>query len=348
MSRHMAVFAMIHDQLGTRLKEIFGDTTGGDLSQFIGLNSTDQSLLAQLERVSNEQEVKEAPNVSLFLSDLIGSPILALLQGFDAQKLPFPFPIVPPKEIVQRLRSLLQQQLPFFGSRTDALSNLMTARDPNAIKNAGEQLFSNQHFWGKLAPFLGSDPGTILPLATLGSAVPQGKLENLGTATERALLAYFFQKQGWETVDGASVVAPVQLSDVANAVTDTSSLKNTFSQATAERYLRDTIRVSVESIYDATRDLRQKYENLKAQLRDRQPDDPKKAAVEQKFLNWFRGFSSIAESASMRAVEVATQGVSEFQTNPLIAAAAGSFSGTVARKIAQDAFLKVLQKDLGS
>jgi hypothetical protein len=71
------------------------------------------------------------------------------------------------------------------------------------------------------------------------------------------------------------------------------------------------------------------------------------AAVEQKFVTWFRGCSSMAESAAMRAVETGTQGVSQFQTNPLIAAAAGSFAGTVARKLAQDGFIAVLRNELG-
>ena len=64
------------------------------------------------------------------------------------------------------------------------------------------------------------------------------------------------------------------------------------------------------------------------------------------FVAWFKGFSAIAESAVMRAVEVGTQGVSQFQTNPLIAAAAGTFAGTVARKLGQDSFLTKLQTDL--
>jgi len=64
-----------------------------------------------------------------------------------------------------------------------------------------------------------------------------------------------------------------------------------------------------------------------------------------KFVSWFRGFSSMAESVTMRAVEVGTQGVSEFQTNPLIAAA-GTFAGTVARKLAQDSFLALLREEL--
>jgi hypothetical protein len=54
----------------------------------------------------------------------------------------------------------------------------------------------------------------------------------------------------------------------------------------------------------------------------------------------------MAESGAMRAVEMGTQGVSEFQTNPLIAAAAGAFAGTVARKLAQDSFLDVLSTEL--
>jgi hypothetical protein len=55
----------------------------------------------------------------------------------------------------------------------------------------------------------------------------------------------------------------------------------------------------------------------------------------------------MAESGAMRAIEGGTQGVSEFQTNPLIAAAAGAFAGTVARKLAQDSFLAVLNTELG-
>lgn len=348
MSRHMAVFAKINDELGMRLKGIFGDAAGGELSQFIGLNSADHHLLDQLERINDEQAMNEPPNVRLFLGDIIGAHISPLLQGFETQQLPFPFPLLPQLGVLQKLRSVLQPHLLFFGSRTDALLNLITARDPSAIKNAGENLFSIPTFWEKLEPFVGSDTGTILPLATMDSAVPRSKQGDVVSATERALLAYFFKKKGWATVDGASIVAPIHLSDGATVVTDTNSLKNTLSQATAEHYLRDTIRVALESAYDSVRDLRERYEGIKTTLRNRQTENPKKMVVEQKFNNWFRGFSSMAESASMRAVEVATQGVSEFQTNPLIAAAAGSFSGTAARKIAQDSFIKVLQQDLRS
>src|SRR5262249_17338914 len=112
-------------------------------------------------------------------------------------------------------------------------------------------------------------------------------------------------------------------------------------------YLRDTIRITVEAAYNTTRNLSTNYNTIKGSAKQRKSTAAQQAAIERKFVNWFRGFSALAESASMRAVEVATQGVSEFQTKPLIAAGAGSFAGTVARKVAQDSFLTVLRRDLG-
>ena len=54
-----------------------------------------------------------------------------------------------------------------------------------------------------------------------------------------------------------------------------------------------------------------------------------------KLMRWFRGVSGVAESQAMSAVEQAALGVATFQSNPLIAAAAGTFAGTAARKAAQ-------------
>ena len=45
----------------------------------------------------------------------------------------------------------------------------------------------------------------------------------------------------------------------------------------------------------------------------------------------------------MDAVEEAVLGVSQFQTNPLLAAAASTFAGTAARKAAQHVFLSELE-----
>ena len=178
---------------------------------------------------------------------------------------------------------------------------------------------------------------------------------------ERALIDYFFTTNGFNTVDRESVVAPVHVSDIKEAVKEAVvgavdhrdltglQFRGLFSKTTAERYLRDIIRVVVESAYDAGRGLNGpdgRFSAVVSGLKGRASKDKPADAIEKQFVTWLRGFASMAESAAMRAVEVGTQGVSEFQTNPLIAAAAGSFAGTVARKLAQDSFLAVLHTDL--
>jgi uncharacterized membrane protein YjjB (DUF3815 family) len=55
----------------------------------------------------------------------------------------------------------------------------------------------------------------------------------------------------------------------------------------------------------------------------------------------------ISSAAGALALGVLNAGRSQFQTNSLIAAAAGSFAGTVARKLAQERFLSSLGRDLG-
>jgi hypothetical protein len=93
--------------------------------------------------------------------------------------------------------------------------------------------------------------------------------------------------------------------------------------------------------------MKRRYVNVTSGFREHTLTQAEPGRVEDKFVAWLRGLSSMSESAAMRAVEVGTQGVSEFQTNPLIAAAAGSFAGTAARKLAQDYFLGLLQTELG-
>ncbi len=50
----------------------------------------------------------------------------------------------------------------------------------------------------------------------------------------------------------------------------------------------------------------------------------------------------MAESTVTSAFEEAGNGVGWFQTNPIIAAAIGTFAGSAARKATQDVFLKEL------
>jgi hypothetical protein len=357
VSTQNAVVALMHDQLGKTLKNFFQQGTGGNPLDLIGINSADRTLLLQLEEVENPEDENKPPKItlSLIIGETVGPSVLSLLQGLEAHALPISLPLLLPNDLLNRLQDLLSQHLQFFQGKIVAIRNLVTARDSVTIQNAAQDLFELPQLWNTLRPFIGNDIGAVLSLATIGNALPNPA--QIVAPVEQAVLDYFFKKEGYQTIDGASVVAPVHLSDITNSATGQiagvggsaglDQLKHLFSKATAEHYLRDTIRVTVEAAYDTARNLGNKYNSTKDGVKNRKSDPARKEAIGRKFVNWFRGFSSVAESASMRAVEVATQGVSEFQTNPLIAAAAGSFAGTVARKIAQDSFLRVLRRDLG-
>ena len=68
------------------------------------------------------------------------------------------------------------------------------------------------------------------------------------------------------------------------------------------------------------------------------------AEGQAKARRWFRGVGSHAEAIVTSAVEEATLGVSQFQTNPLVAAAAATYAGTAARKAAQHVFLSQTER----
>jgi hypothetical protein len=132
-------------------------------------------------------------------------------------------------------------------------------------------------------------------------------------------------------VDGTRIVSPVQVASPGPE--GLAALRAILAERTGERYLRDLVRLLVESMDDI------RYGDMEARI---------KAAREQaqghsdKLMRWFRGVSGVAESQGMSAVEQATLGVSTFQSNPLIAAAAGAFAGTAARKAAQHVLLSEL------
>ena len=364
MSMPNAVSALLHDRLGQTLQDVFGRPPAANLSDLFRIDPAD-SLVRQLEAPG-----EGPPQVTIgFLLDIVSGP-LAALRDVDRLSLP------DPAELVRRIRDFLRGKLAFFDRLRDDLAALVAADDPQSIGGAaseifrkidtafsatgGDRVFNSSGQWLRLQPFVGGDVGTVLPLITLVTAT-QGKVANaldVPQSIERALLSYFFQADGYRGIDGSATIAPLHLSDVRSAVTgkglgglaDGAALQNVrglLSKTTAEHYIRDTIRVTVDSAYDAARGLGGAYKSVATTLRSHKPDTAQQDAVERKLANWLRGFSAMAESAAMRGVEVATQGVSQFQTNPLIAAAAGSFAGTVARKLAQDAFLGRLRRELG-
>src|SRR5262252_3197098 len=361
------IVAMVHDRVGEALASFL---SGGDNPFFIRLSPAD-TLLAQLEDTS-----VTLPRVSAgFIGDIALSSVSGVVNklrslsqdsqasgGAGLPKLPNP------ADLVAQVRSALGRRLPFPPPQQDTnpegvIESLVGILDREgqeigqATKDFQERFNTilgglvrpgraddDTASVGRLKQILGRDTGTIIPIAAIANAVRGVKnVADVPHSIEQGLLAYFFSSDGFKTIDGESVVAPVHLSDLKGIAESAISVgpkldvkvnpasvkqvKGLFTTATAEQYLRDTIRVIVESAYDALRGLQSSdgrtglFGTVTTRLRTR-----KQATADQE--------------------AVGTQGVSEFQTNPLIAAAAGAFAGTVARKLAQSAFLDLLTTEL--
>lgn len=150
--------------------------------------------------------------------------------------------------------------------------------------------------------------------------------------------AYFYAEQGFRTVDGIPIVAPAHghlLSRLAAAElagqTLQESLRGLLNERRAEQYVRDMIRTLVEVAGDARYKLRERHAIMGG-----------RAADQAKATRWFKGAGSMAESLVTSAIEEVTLGVAQFQTNPVIAAAAATYAGTAARKATQHVFLAQL------
>jgi hypothetical protein len=385
------IVAMVHDRVGEALASIL---SGGDRPFFIKPTDT---LIAQLE-----DPTVTVPRVSAgFVGDIavtsvsgVVSKLRSLSEGIQSGVAAGGAKLADAGELLTKVRNSLRGQLPFFpkldganapGGVVEDLVGLLD-NDSRDIGQAAEAFHGrvkeilqglvrpgradDDASVGRLRQILGNDVGTVMPLAAIANAMRRAKsAADVPHSIERGLLAYFFSSEGYQTLDGESVVAPVHLSDLKSvaagilasgpgldvkAITaaPVKQLKGLITTATAEQYLRDTIRVIVESTYDVVRGFRDtdgakgRFGVVTTKLKARKETPADQEVIVTKFVTWFRGFSSMAESGAMRAVEMGTQGVSEFQTNPLIAAAAGAFAGTVARKLAQDSFLDVLSTEL--
>src|SRR5262249_17796124 len=162
----------------------------------------------------------------------------------------------------------------------------------------------------------------------------------LVTLIPQGWLTYFFAEAGFETVDGITITAPGH-DQLKGGLSDpikldvAKGLKALVSERSAEQYVRDLIRITVEVAADIRysrkdRTLRQRYDEMLKQIgKDN----------EAKARRWFKGAASLSESLVTSAVEETSLGVSEFQTNAIVAAAAATFAGTVARKATQHVFL---------
>jgi hypothetical protein len=151
---------------------------------------------------------------------------------------------------------------------------------------------------------------------------------------------YFFRDTGYSTVDGIHIVAPGHAGMLAGLAPldreltpegfqqSLNGLRGLLSERSAEQYVRDLIRIVVEVGGD------QRFQ-LQARLKRLEGLVPDKA----KARRWFKGAASMAESLVTSTVEEVSLGVAQFQTNPVLAAAAATYAGTAARKAAQHVFL---------
>lgn len=347
--KQIDIVTAIHGQLGDVLSRVFAKQIGADkdgpLEFLSGGDTLSQQLLdpeRKWPRITARLILNLVPDIR---PDSPGSSESSHLRDLGTRLGMLP-------ERLGQLPERLAQLPERFRNHLEGLVALAKADSPADFQSAGRDLLSGvEKRWENIKTFLRDDIGTILPLTTIANAIRD--VGDVPGEVEAALLAYFFREEGYQTLDGGSVVAPVHLSDIAGAIKGAGSpqaalpaVRGLFPGATAEQYIRDTTRIIVESAYDGTRNLRALHKQLIGAL-DLAAAPGQADAVKQKFATWLRGCSSMAESAAMRAVETGTQGVSQFQTNPLIAAAAGSFAGTVARKLGQDGFIAVLRNDLG-
>jgi hypothetical protein len=149
---------------------------------------------------------------------------------------------------------------------------------------------------------------------------------------------YFFADDGFETVDAIAILSPGhgKIGETAAQLplgpAGFGQLKGLVSERSAEQYVRDLIRITVEVAGDA------RYDDIRARYR-RMLDELTTPEGKAKAARWFRGFASLAESMVTSSVEEVALGVAQFQTNPVLAAAAATYAGTVARKATQHVFL---------
>lgn len=230
-------------------------------------------------------------------------------------------------------RNPLEKLRDFFLDRINVMKQLVDADSPEEVLAVTRTLLAEhlQDLRDTALPFLGRQFGIALSLVTTLRNLPTPEVKN---SLKTAILSYFFTKEGFITVDGVQLAAAVHLGEI--DLKQIGKVKTLLSTGTAERYIRDTIRLIVEAAGDARyNDLRKRYDAMRLHM---STDEQK-----EKFADWFTGFSMMAESTVTSAVEEAALGVAAFQTNPLIAASASTFAGTAARKAAQHVFLSELE-----
>lgn len=136
---------------------------------------------------------------------------------------------------------------------------------------------------------------------------------------------YFFSDKGYTTASGDMVIRPRL---------PKGNLKTIGNQINAERYIRDIIRIIVETGGDNMYKTRERYKRLQ--------DKYGKDEAKEKLVAWFDSFGDMAEASLLPVVEEILNGALGVQLNPLIAAAVGTFCSVTARKATEHSYLTLL------
>jgi hypothetical protein len=211
------------------------------------------------------------------------------------------------------------------------LRRIFEGGDPMAIFSRAMDFIGGKPNLENLATVLGSflegQFGIALSLITT--------FKNLGDATVARVIAdscleYFFGKNGFVTVDDICITPPTQRSTTTDPLGHS---VDSGDRGSAERYVRDIIGVIVEATGNVQYRLRDRYHQMLAQY---------SASQQETARRWFTGFGTMAEAGLTTAVEETLLGIGQFQVNHVMAAAAGAFAGTAARKATQHVFLSEL------
>jgi hypothetical protein len=209
------------------------------------------------------------------------------------------------------------------------LERIFAGNDPSAILSRTMDFLTRKPDLVNVASMLGSflegQFGIALSLVTTLKNLIDPKFPR---AIADAYLQYFFDKDGFVTVDNIHITPPMQFAGAPQQLSDLSSF---LSEKTGERYLRDLIGLTVEAAGDVQYQLRDRYPRMLAQLTS--------ATLQETAQRWLTGFAAMAEAGVTTAVEETLLGIATFQGNKLIAASAATYAGTAARKATQHVFL---------
>jgi len=138
---------------------------------------------------------------------------------------------------------------------------------------------------------------------------------------------YFFS-DGYKTVSEDLIVRP-KLPHISSFA----DIKTLGNQIKAERYIRDIIRIIVETTGDRLYKLRERYPKFIQEYQDNS---------KKKLIDWFDSFGDMAEASLLPVVEGVINGAFSIKLNPLIAAAIGTFCSVTARKATEHSYLTLL------